>query len=270
MAYITKVYDFTDLTDFTISVDGTSADTIAVDTGSAVLTTEGKAYAATNPEGIYITSNAITTDGLSSISAASTPESGISGSAVKYTIFADGVEWYWNVNVGEWREATDYTTSNTAAELSAHFDAFKTGETFDFQIRAYFVVGTSFTDGPTLETITVKYDFAVKQGTVDYCYLYGWYLESNGNPVSGAAVTCVPQIGVGVNNVTPGVTGVASVKTSTVATTTNDEGYWEVRLIRTIDGAQIEVEVTVGDRTPEIIQLPDLDSVQFESYLTTP
>lgn len=273
MGYLTKTILFDSTVtpaDYTFS-ELTSAGTPDIDLGGApgdgALLSVATLADMTHDGEYYVQTPSITNDGLNRLTAVWTPHDD-GGGVVKFALIVDNVHMYWNSALGEWREGSDHTCVNTIAEINDKLSALGTDK-MDVAIRAYFTsngVAPPSAESPSLDLITVQYDFAPVFSDPPLCQVYGRVLTIAGEPVSGITVgleAAVPGDSVAHDGT---ATAYAVIQGITATATTNTDGIWEATMVSQIDGADVDVAVTVGSRTPAIISLSSTDqSKQFET-----
>jgi len=228
-------------------------------TDDLTLTYTGQDYSTTNPT--IVPNSGFYADGLNSFSATTTATG---SDAVKYTIYVNGTEKYWDG--ATWSSSSGYAQSNTESEINTNCGDLDISSGALIKPVAY-IHSDDGSSTPDIEDITADYDyFNPPSPAPDICLVNGYLLDANTNPISGAIIEAniVTTSGEFIDLANYWVTG------NKISTTSNSNGYFELILIRSTEyvGTVVyDFTITESDSTNQYVIsnriIPDQTTADF-------
>ena len=172
-----------------------------------------------SPTAIKLRPNGMTrVSGITSISAI-TEETG--SDTITYTFEINGTEYYWNGTT--WATTTGYPNTNTVTEINTNLVSLNISPNSNSRLVMYLYSSTGGTT-PKIGDVTVVYDDTPGSSTVpNECLVSGRFINGAGNPISGVVVRATPTAQASYDGYI--------ISTSTVTTTSDSAGYWELSLV---------------------------------------
>lgn len=232
---LVKNFTYTDSTQYTF--DPTKVEFLGQGTTLRAQSSGDFTYDVLNPS---VTSEALYCDGIVGFSAATTLTE--TGDEVRFSILVEDVEYYWNATTYRWAVNTSgYVNANTAADINANASSLL-GSAKNVKIRAYLHSNTGEGVAPVLNLVSVIYDFAVEQPTMDKVIVYDWMKLADGTP-SGVSLAFSPDI----ENLGSATSGVILPQIMAVSPRKED-GYFEIALARYINNEPAKYIVTINSK----------------------
>lgn len=152
-----------------------------------------------------------------------TETSSISGDdGIRYQLRVNGTLKYWDTSAWVASDGS-FAQANTVSEVNTNITSLNLVSDASVKLRAML----SSDDGTTTPTLTrnrLTYNFfAVDPGAPNECLVYGWLLDSEGNPIVNAAIE--------VENKVTFNSGDKMISPSIRKTTSDASGYWSMSLI---------------------------------------
>lgn len=142
---------------------------------------------------------------------------------ITYVAEVDGVKYYWDG--GAWSPSSGYAQSNDLATFSANIADLDCSDGVAFKWQAYLKSAYGVTT-PEISAVNLGYDFYGQDPTAPgKCIVWGYIYKPDGSANTGVAVSAA----LAHNTVYNGEVQLGPY--SSVSTTTNSEGYWELELI---------------------------------------
>lgn len=171
---------------------------------------------------------------------------------IKYILVIDGVDTYFNGSAWVTSDGT-YAQSNTAAEIQTNKATLDISGGISEKTKA-FLHSDDGTTTPTLTSVTIDYNFAAGSPTsADTCIIYGWLKDALDNPRVGVTVKATPELDFKSNDILVTAFG------TTVSTTTDSNGYWELNLVRDTG----TYEFRLGNRRYRGVMIPAKSTEKF-------
>lgn len=227
---------------------------------------EGQGYAQDNPT---IRPNAFTQmDGLepdeldvlfAAVSAASGSDAVRFLLETRTTAGGPSVYKYWNGSAWATSDGT-YAQSNTAAEINDNGASLDLAAGFYVRVVAFLHSDDGYST-PDLTSSEISYNFFITAESPNKTILYGWLIESDESPLQGTVTVEVKTPFFHSGNLIP---------KSSISTTTDENGYWEITVIETTTVSakytvSIEYEEDLASPvTYNNVVVPNQDSVNLE------
>lgn len=198
----------------------------------------GYTYQRYSTQSPTVTTTAISADDINSLTVTS------AGSTVKGVAQYGGVDYYYS---GGWQVSNGTVAqSSTIAVLTANIGSLLSEGHDDIKFK-FFLTSSDGLSTPSFTSVLVSYDFWAEAAPEDPVIVYGWVYSDWETPLSGATVELVrtdDQV----------LAGILYPWGESISLTTDNEGYFEVALIRGT------YRLTAGGRNYEDIVIPDQDT----------
>ena len=237
---------------------------ISVVTGSyATLLQAGGSYYETNPT--ISPNETFLTDSITAFSASETV-SGTGSDLVKYAINANGVQYYHNGSA--WAVGSTYEETNTATEINNNISTLDLHDGYTIYPVAYLHSAAGGSYAPQLDSLTLTYSYFASSDTLpNTCIVTGYVLDPSGVGLGSATVSAIPVNPKIINNKN------FIVGNQTVSDMTDENGYFELTLIRTTEySPEVTYDFTIKPKAGNFlvyrnISVPDVETIDFDNLL---
>lgn len=181
---------------------------------------------------------------------------------IRFALIINNIDTWWDGFA--WATSTDYSETNTPAEILANLSSLDLSQGLFVNYKAYF----HSDDGSTTpELSSVEFNFDFFKGVIDapnQCLVYGILYDDDNFPLSGIGITVTPSQATGVYNKG------SVVCLETKQTTTDVNGYWDVSLTETdhMSGITYTFEFDCpGSVEKYVRKIPDFISINFSELV---